>query len=457
MIQIVRDRSKARPIFARVTSLLLLGTVFLNGCLGSAPPTTTTSTSTQDFSYDKLGQLIGISVNSTPSASFQFDPSGNLVSLTSGETTSAFTYNSLNQPTTPAGTTFDAKGQTTASGGKTFEWDDEGRLTAIVNGSARSEFGYDGYGRRISITEKSGATITSQKLYWWLGGSIVCERDGLAAGNPITKRYFGQGVLVGAQKLFYTFDQLGSVRELVDDTGAIRADYRYDSYGTRTKSAGDLDSDFGYAGLFHHAPSGLLLATHRAYDPVSHRWLSRDPLGEGVDLNLYRYCGNNPVNFMDPTGLDDVYGAFLIHYTQFNYNIQILRFQGPQSRLPAETGGILIVKARRINKGKTCPQNPDGRWDTMAVFPIRPAVVPPIPGENPSQVFDQHGLDTNLYDMVDIKMVMTAKSITGKNYDTVPRKEWFQQTYRLNSFGQPDGNPIYQYPSKGNTNLKGGM
>ena len=303
MIQIVRDRSKARPIFARVTSLLLLGTVFLNGCLGSAP-TPTTSSITQDFSYDKLGQLIGISVNNTPSASFQFDPSGNLVSLTSGGTTSAFTYNSLNQPTTPAGTTFDAKGQTTVSGGKTFEWDDEGRLTAIVNGSARSEFGYDGYGRRISITEKSGTTITSKKLYWWLGGSIVCERDGLAAGNPITKRYFGQGVLVGAQKLFYTFDQLGSVRELVDDTGAIRADYRYDNYGTRTKSAGDLDSDFGYAGLFHHAPSGLLLATHRAYDPVSHRWLSRDPLGEGVDLNLYRYVGNSPHNFSDPEGLN---------------------------------------------------------------------------------------------------------------------------------------------------------
>jgi RHS repeat-associated protein len=323
MVQIVRDRSKVRPIFARVTSLLLLGTVFLNGCLGSAPTTTTMTSTTQDFSYDDLGQLIGISVNNTPSASFQFDPSGNLVSLTSGGTTSAFTYNSLNQPTTPAGNTFDAKGQTTVSGGKTFEWDDEGRLTAIVNGSARSEFGYDGYGRRISITEKSGTTVTSKKLYWWLGGSIVCERDGLAAGNPITKRYFGQGVLVGAQKLFYTFDQLGSVRELVDDTGAIRADYRYDNYGTRTKASGDLDSDFGYAGLFHHAPSGLLLATHRAYDPVSHRWLSRDPLGEGVDLNLYRYCGNNPVSRIDPSGLIAL-AVELTHFRQTEYGDLLL-------------------------------------------------------------------------------------------------------------------------------------
>jgi len=33
------------------------------------------------------------------------------------------------------------------------------------------------------------------------------------------------------------------------------------------------------------------------------RWLSRDPLGEGVDYNLYRYCGNDPVGSKDPTGL----------------------------------------------------------------------------------------------------------------------------------------------------------
>ncbi|MFN8609175.1 MAG: RHS repeat-associated core domain-containing protein [Vulcanimicrobiota bacterium] len=61
---------------------------------------------------------------------------------------------------------------------------------------------------------------------------------------------------------------------------------------------------WGYAGLWHHAPSGLDLATYRAYDAANKRWISRDPLGEGVDYNLYRYCGNNPINLTDPMGLD---------------------------------------------------------------------------------------------------------------------------------------------------------
>jgi RHS repeat-associated protein len=176
-------------------------------------------------------------------------------------------------------------------------------MMAIVDGTHRSEFAYDGMGRRVKVAEFDNGNLTSKKLYWWLGGQIVCERDGITSGFPITKRYFGQGVVVGAERLFYTFDQLGSVRELVDSSGVVRADYRYSTYGERTKEAGDLDSDWGYGGLFHHAPSGLDLATYRTYDSKMGRWISRDPLGEGVDYNLYRYCGNDPIGCVDPAGL----------------------------------------------------------------------------------------------------------------------------------------------------------
>jgi RHS repeat-associated protein len=63
--------------------------------------------------------------------------------------------------------------------------------------------------------------------------------------------------------------------------------------------------DFTYAGLFYNADSGLDLATNRPYDPVSGRWLSRDPLGESSDPvgNLYRYVAGNPISFVDPMGL----------------------------------------------------------------------------------------------------------------------------------------------------------
>jgi len=155
----------------------------------------------------------------------------------------------------------------------------------------------------VRITEKDNNVVQSDKLYFWLGGQIVCERDALQPGNPIAKRFFGQGVIQGSTKLYYTFDQLGSVRELVDAAGVVRADYRYSTYGERTKVGGDLDSDWGWAGLWHHEPSGLDLATYRVYDPEMGRWLSRDPLGEGTDRTLYSYCANNPINFADPAGL----------------------------------------------------------------------------------------------------------------------------------------------------------
>ena len=269
------------------------------------------------YAYDNLSQLVGVNINQTPAASFQFDQAGNLQSLTLGNTTSTFTHNQLNQRTTPGTNVYDSKGQTTDKDGRTFEWDDDGRMTAIVDGTHRSEMAYDGYGRRIKIAEFDNGTLTSKKLYWWLGGQIVCERDGITPGFPILKRYFGQGVVVGAERLYYTMDQLGSVRELVDSTGVVRSDYRYTPYGERTKVGGDLESDFGYGGLFHHAPSGLDLATYRTYDSKMGRWISRDPLGESAGLNLYAYCNNNPISCVDPAGLE----AGILHsdgsYTQY--------------------------------------------------------------------------------------------------------------------------------------------
>jgi len=133
-------------------------------------------------------------------------------------------------------------------------------------------------------------------------------------------------VLQNGTKLYYTTDHLGSVRELLDQDGNVVAEYRYSIYGERTKISGNLDSDWGFAGLFHHEPSGLDLATYRLYDAKQGRFISRDPLGEAVDYNLYRYGGNNPVNFVDPEGLEEGFmgvGGFEVWQAQVQHEASL--------------------------------------------------------------------------------------------------------------------------------------
>jgi RHS repeat-associated protein len=176
---------------------------------------------------------------------------------------------------------------------------------------ARSEFSYDGLGRRARVIEKQSNTVdangnpvwttVSDHPYVWDGNTLAEERDG--SGTTVTKRFYAEGEQINGVSYFYTRDHLGSVRELIDSAGTVHAQYEYDPYGNRTKLSGDLDSDFGFTGHWHHGPSGLNLSLYRAYSPTLGRWISRDPIGESGGLNLYGYVENDPSNAIDPLGL----------------------------------------------------------------------------------------------------------------------------------------------------------
>ncbi len=128
------------------------------------------------------------------------------------------------------------------------------------------------------------------------------ERD---ASNAVTKRFYGEDEQIGGTAYYATRDHLGSVRELTDTAGTIRARYDYELYGKRTANlvtANPVESSFGFTGHYEHAQSGLTLAPCRAYNSALGRWISRDPIGEEGGLNLYGYVGNGPVNRVDPIG-----------------------------------------------------------------------------------------------------------------------------------------------------------
>jgi len=200
---------------------------------------------------------------------------------------------------------YDLNGNLTYDGQKSYEWDGADRLIAVDAQSHRTEIQYDGFGRRSRITEMDSGNITAEKQFLWCDNELCEERD--ASGASVIKRFFGQGEqrFAGndAGPYFYARDHLGSVRELTDASGTVRARYNYDVWGYRTKLAGNLDCDFGFTGFYFHSQSELNFSQTRAYASQLGKWINRDLIAETGGLNLYEYVGNSVSNRIDPSGL----------------------------------------------------------------------------------------------------------------------------------------------------------
>ncbi len=262
--------------------------------LGTAPATV------YSFDYDAENQLTSAVLRqggtTTRDYGYGYDAAANRVRERIGTATRTFAYNALNELSSsspgPAVNT-------------TYEWDGAHRLAAVNRGTHRTEFGYDGMGRRVRTIEKENGVVTSDQRQVWLGLELAEDRD--TATGQTMKRFFPQGEQIASGPAsgayYYTRDHLGSIRELTDATGTVRARYDYDPWGRRTKIEGDVDASFGFTGHYHHQASGLALAAFRAYDADLGRWLSRDPLEEADGINLFAYVGNSVTRIIDPLGL----------------------------------------------------------------------------------------------------------------------------------------------------------
>jgi RHS repeat-associated protein len=329
-----------------ITSPAVLSNSYTYDSLGN-PTSQVSAGVTRSGSYNSLNQLTGSTPSGSPTVQLTgalngaatvtvngttaIVNSGHYFSGTAGVTAGATntvdvvaTDGSGNQRTnhyqivTPAQPTYspsyDADGNETSDGaGLTFTWDARNELASITYSTGpdagnHTEFTYDALGHRIAIVERTGTTIgsgtvTSTKQLVWDGDTIAEERS---ASNSVTKRFYYQGEQISGISYYYTRDHLGSVWEMTDDSGNVQARYDYDPYGRTTYVQGTLASDFQYAGYYEHPNSDLNLTSHRVYDPIAARWLSRDPLKkaeikEGPDL--YEYVKNNPINATDPNGL----------------------------------------------------------------------------------------------------------------------------------------------------------
>jgi len=104
-------------------------------------------------------------------------------------------------------------------------------------------------------------------------------------------------------KVVWTFtDRLGTVRDLYQASSDTRGLISYDAFGRPHDTTGLASkANVFYAGRELDYDTRLYNNRARWYDPASGRFISEDPIAS--DTNPYRYAGNSPANFTDPSGL----------------------------------------------------------------------------------------------------------------------------------------------------------
>jgi len=269
---------------------------------------------THVYTYDDTYQLTHVDYPDDypggypfPDTTFNYDEVGNRTSVTNGGRTEYVT-NDLNQYTEVGGVAYDYddNGNLASYGTYSYDYDYENRLVSVsaTTPSLTITYQYEAIGRRIQLAD---GTSGWSKQCVSDGYQIIAEYD--EHGSLEGKYVFGGGIdepvvlIPGTGRYYYHFDGLGSVANLTDSTAATADTYVYAAYG-KLGTTPSVGNRYAFTGRELDVSEVLYCYRTRHYSAQLGRFVQRDRAGLLFDLNLYRYCWNNPVNFVDPLGLD---------------------------------------------------------------------------------------------------------------------------------------------------------
>jgi RHS repeat-associated protein len=94
---------------------------------------------------------------------------------------------------------------------------------------------------------------------------------------------------------FPLYDQIGSARGLVDASGTVTDTYDMDTFGRPIGSTGSTPNPYRYGAAWGYItdPSGFLQLGARFYWPDLGRFVSQDPIGDGMNW-AWRCSSNGP-------------------------------------------------------------------------------------------------------------------------------------------------------------------
>ncbi|WP_312502282.1 RHS repeat-associated core domain-containing protein [Lacrimispora sp.] len=270
-----------------------------------------------------------------------------------------------------------------------YEWrhyDGFNQLSRINQDDKEILYQYRGDGLRHSaqvrkLTESQGKT----NLYCWDGSDIVAEQTD---GEQI-KTYL-RGINLIASEIdrmvyYYIYNEHGDVTQLWSQNGTCKASYEYDAFGVERNPDKEAENPFRYCGEYFDLSSGTYYLRNRYYNPSNGRFLTEDthwnvnnmiygdnpvkwnereadpndPLGLNTytyvpDItaimqngNLYVYCMNNPIMYLDGTGKDAAVAAEILKWGWTTGGV-VAQFDSPLPGFADVVGLVIGVGATLV-------------------------------------------------------------------------------------------------------------
>ncbi|MDK9717722.1 MAG: DUF6531 domain-containing protein, partial [Trichlorobacter sp.] len=199
-------------------------------------------------------------------------------------------------------------------------WDYENQLSRSERSKGAEKrtvtYKYDPFGRRIekklqtTNPTTTNPTTTETTSYVNDGDNIILElftdKNGIT-----TKTFYTHGPHTdehlalerNGQFYYYHADGLGSITAISDTARTVVERYSYSVFGQPRPTTGFRNS-YQFTAREWDKETGLYYNWFRYYDPMEGRFISKDPIGfAGGDVNLFAYVQNNPINWIDPEGL----------------------------------------------------------------------------------------------------------------------------------------------------------
>ena len=262
------------------------------------------------YAYDKIGRLVSEKeLDGNREICYTYDNSGNILTKTDNGTVTDYRYKDGTDRLMSFGTelfAYDDMGNPTTYRNMSCMWEKGRQLKSISDGANTVSFTYDEFGMR---TTKTAGGITTNYVYE--NGKLLREVTG---SEKIDFVYGSDGIIgfrTGNKNYLYRKNVFGDVTEIYSDNGTLVGKYSYTAFGeciVKVNEGGIAEKNpIRYRGYYYDEETGLYYLKSRYYDPVTGRFITIDDISyidpETINgLNLYAYCGNNPVMRIDENG-----------------------------------------------------------------------------------------------------------------------------------------------------------